>query len=305
MSTALWAMFSTNSGGALYARTSHSGGNTDTLLSGSLLGGSHHFRIDWNATGTTFFVDGAQVASHSLAVTNSMRPMASDFNVGSGSVTVDWMRLTPHAGTGTFLSRVFDAGGTASWVDATWTAGLPSGTGVALSVRTGNSATPDGTWTAFVPLASSGAAIGAVSRYLQYQVILTTSNPNQTPILQDVTLQYDPNTAPIANDDAYSTNEDTPLSIGAPGVLGNDTAGTLTALLVSGPAHGTLTLNANGSFTYTPAANYNGPDSFTYKANDGQADSNVATVVLTVTAVNDAPVAVANSYSTNEDTQLT
>ena len=97
---------------------------------------------------------------------------------------------------------------------------------MALSVRTGNSATPDGTWTDFVPLASSGAAIGAVSRYLQYQAILTTSNPNQTPILQDVTLQYDPNTAPIANDDAYSTNEDTPLSIGAPGVLGNDTAGT-------------------------------------------------------------------------------
>ena len=54
--------------------------------------------------------------------------------------------------------------------------------------------------------------------------------------------------------------------------------------------HGTLTLNANGSFTYTPAANYNGTDSFTYKANDGTADSNVATVTITVTAVNDAPV---------------
>ena len=62
---------------------------------------------------------------------------------------------------------------------------------------------------------------------------------------------------------------------------GNDTdidSATLTAVVVTGPAHGTLTLNANGSFTYTPAANYNGPDSFTYKANDGTADSNVATV---------------------------
>ena len=49
----------------------------------------------------------------------------------------------------------------------------------------------------------------------------------------------------------------------------------LTAVVVTRPAHGTLTLNADGTFTYTPAANYNGTDSFTYKANDGTADSNI------------------------------
>ena len=55
-------------------------------------------------------------------------------------------------------------------------------------------------------------------------------------------------------------------------VLTNDTdvdGNTLTATLVSGPTHGTLDLNADGTFTYTPAANYNGADSFTYRANDG------------------------------------
>ena len=60
----------------------------------------------------------------------------------------------------------------------------------------------------------------------------------------------------------------------APGVLANDTdvdGATLTAVLVTGPAHGTLALNADGSFTYTPAANFNGADSFTYRANDGPA----------------------------------
>ena len=80
---------------------------------------------------------------------------------------------------------------------------------------------------------------------------------------------------------------------------------TLSALGVSGPTHGGLTLNADGSFTYTPTASYSGPDSFTYRANDGTADSNVATVTITVNAVNHAPVATDDAYSTNEDTTLT
>jgi VCBS repeat-containing protein len=115
------------------------------------------------------------------------------------------------------------------------------------------------------------------------------------------------NDAPVAFDDSYSTNEDTALTVPAAGVLGNDTdldGGTLHAALVAGPAHGALTLNPDGSFSYLPSLNYNGPDSFTYRANDGQNDSAVATVAITVTAVNDAPVAGADSYSTDEDTAL-
>src|SRR5207245_11499978 len=61
----------------------------------------------------------------------------------------------------------------------------------------------------------------------------------------------------------------------------------------------------NGSFTYTPAANFNGSDSFTYKANDGLLDSNMATVALTINPVNDAPLAVNDSFATDEDTVLT
>ena len=82
--------------------------------------------------------------------------------------------------------------------------------------------------------------------------------------------------------------ENTALSIGAPGVLANDTDPNnlaLTAVLVGGPVHGTLTLNSNGSFTYTPAAGYYGTDTFTYEASDGTATSNTATVTLTVVSL--------------------
>lgn len=74
------------------------------------------------------------------------------------------------------------------------------------------------------------------------------------------------NVPPAAGNDAYSVNEDATLTVNAPGVLSNDTDfenAALTAQLLSDPAHGTLTLNSNGSLSYTPVANYNGPDSFT------------------------------------------
>ncbi|MCD6415245.1 MAG: tandem-95 repeat protein, partial [Planctomycetes bacterium] len=115
------------------------------------------------------------------------------------------------------------------------------------------------------------------------------------------------NDPPVANDDSYGVDEDQTLNVSAPGVLGNDSdpdEDPITAILVSDVSHGSLTLNSNGSFDYTPTGDYNGADSFTYKANDGQADSNTATVSITVNAVNDPPVANDDSYSTDEDVPI-
>ncbi|MBW3542692.1 MAG: tandem-95 repeat protein, partial [Planctomycetes bacterium] len=113
--------------------------------------------------------------------------------------------------------------------------------------------------------------------------------------------------APTATDDAYAVNEDTTLNVAAAGVLANDSdadGDSLSAILVSGPANGALVLNADGSFNYTPDPDFNGIDSFTYKANDGATDSNVATVTLTVTPVQDAPTAADDAYAVNEDATL-
>jgi VCBS repeat-containing protein len=132
-----------------------------------------------------------------------------------------------------------------------------------------------------------------------------SANSNTATVTITVGAVNDP---PTAANNSYSTDEDTPLTVPAPGVLGNDTdpdGDSLNAVLQSGPGDGTLSLNSNGSFTYTPDPGFFGSDSFNYKANDGLLDSNTATVTITVGAVNDPPTAANNSYSTNEDTPLT
>ena len=104
----------------------------------------------------------------------------------------------------------------------------------------------------------------------------------------------DPNSfAPIANNDSYSTNQNTPLTVLGTGVLANDTDADnnpLTAQMVSNPSHAaSFTLNSNGSFSYTPVTNYSGPDTFTYRAFDGEQFSNVATATITVNAIDTTP----------------
>jgi uncharacterized repeat protein (TIGR01451 family) len=93
------------------------------------------------------------------------------------------------------------------------------------------------------------------------------------------------NTPPVANPDTYSVNQDTTLTVAAPGVLGNDTdpdADVLHAVLVTNAAHGNVVLSADRSFTYTPNPSFACLDSFTYKANDGLFDSNTVTVTINV-----------------------
>jgi hypothetical protein len=105
----------------------------------------------------------------------------------------------------------------------------------------------------------------------------------------------------MADDQAVATDEDTPLPIV---LTASDVEGdVLTYATVTEPAHGTLT-GTGPNRTYRPALNYNGPDSFTFKVNDGQTDSNIATVTITVRPVNDAPTAQGQTVATDEDVAL-
>ncbi|MCJ7759240.1 MAG: Ig-like domain-containing protein, partial [Gillisia sp.] len=111
------------------------------------------------------------------------------------------------------------------------------------------------------------------------------------------------NNPPFAINDSYSTLQNTTLNIPSSGVLTNDTdadSDSLTATVVNSTTNGVLTLASNGSFSYVPNLGYSGPDSFTYFANDGEDDSNTATVTITVTEVsptNTAPIATNDNFS--------
>jgi large repetitive protein len=112
------------------------------------------------------------------------------------------------------------------------------------------------------------------------------------------------NDPPVANNDTTLTNEDTPVTIA---VLGNDTdadGDPLTVTVASSP-NGTVIINPDGTISFTPASNFNGPTTITYAISDGKGGTSTATVTVTVDPVNDAPVATNDVATTNEDTPIT
>jgi gliding motility-associated-like protein len=113
------------------------------------------------------------------------------------------------------------------------------------------------------------------------------------------------NDAPVAVNDAASLNEDTQLTgnLGSNDTLSGDGGNVWSK--ASDPSHGTVVVNPDGTYVYTPAANFNGTDSFTYKLCDADGDCSTATVTITVWSVNDLPVAVDDHYTTNEGVQAT
>ncbi|MCA1683923.1 MAG: tandem-95 repeat protein, partial [Actinobacteria bacterium] len=229
----------------------------------------------------------------------SPRPPNDDFAAAeiisgpSGSVTGTNVNATKEAGEPDHVYAGSGLGGVSIWYE--WTA--PSDgeytfdvcdstiDDTLLAVYTGQSLD------ALTEVASNDDACGGRSRVVfqatagtVYHIAVDGFVSEQT---GTVVLRWaPPNQAPVAVDDAYTTTTGTPLTVDAPGVLGNDTdpeGNTLVSDQTSSPANGSTTFNADGSFIYTPNAGFTGTDSFTYTASDGNGGTSAAaTVTITV-----------------------
>ncbi|MDT7834249.1 Ig-like domain-containing protein [Aquabacterium sp. OR-4] len=159
---------------------------------------------------------------------------------------------------------------------------------------------------------ASGVISGTLDRHASsavpggvYTVVITASDGRGGTVTRAFELTV-ANPPPLAGDDSATVAEDGVLN---DQLLANDSDPDGDSLRVdttpvSGPAHGGLVLRADGSYTYTPVANFHGSDSFSYRLIDADGGVTVATVHITVSPVNDAPVAVNDGVSTQEDTAV-
>ena len=164
---------------------------------------------------------------------------------------------------------------------------------------------------------NESASPGIITNIATVDANETENYPANNAVTEDTTINT-VNGPPLAKDDAAITDEDNPLTIDAPGVLNNDSDPdvgdtlTLTAVNTSGTVGNVTAWDADGSFTYDPNGQFeylpaggSTTDSFTYTVSDGNGGTDDATVTITITGLNDLPVAVNDSYITNVDTAVT
>ena len=272
-----------------------------------LVGSSSNLSFTVQNTGTATLSGSASVGPPFSIISGAT------YSLGAGqsqTVTVQYSPAATGANTQT-VTFTGAAGATAAVTGSGYTAAGPAitvspGSQSFGSVLVGTSATQNFT----VKNTGAGTLAGSASVAAPFSVISGASYSLAAGQSQTVTVQFSPTvagtstqtvtftggagatatvtgstyTAPVANADSYSVAPGTPLVVAAPGVLANDTggSGTLTAAQATGPGYGSLTLNSNGSFTYTPNAGFAGTDSFTYTAISGQGASSPATVTITV-----------------------
>jgi PGF-CTERM protein len=137
--------------------------------------------------------------------------------------------------------------------------------------------------------------------------LVTVNTPTDDPE-PDPTPDPEPNDPPIASDDSYTVDENTTLTVPASGVLNNDTDPdgdtlSVTTAAVSEPSNGTLALDSDGSFEYTPDSGFTGADSFTYEVSDGNGGTDTATVTIAVVGSDTTPPVITNFTASGGNNQ--
>ena len=224
-------------------------------------------------------LDGADTRAVTVANVPPSASVANSGPIDEGSSATVTVTASDPAGAGDPLSYEFDCNGDGDYADA-------------------QDVGPQAGASASCPYGTEGTHT--------VNVRVRDGDGGTTTAFTDVVVN---NVAPQTAPDSYDVDEDSPLLVNAPGVLGNDSDrpdDPLSTQIVSTTSHGLLSLSADGSFLYTPAPGYSGTDSFTYRACDDEgACSPPETVTITVDPVNDAPDAVDDSATTNEDSDAT
>ena len=241
-------------------------------------------------------VAGTGTADLAVAITDDHDPVAVGQNItytitldtGIGSDITNVVLTTGVPANTTFVSFTGPAG---------YTLTKPAVGGTGAITATGAAETADNqrvfSLVVQVGAGAAGLQIDASATVMSDAAEANTGN-NSATATTTVSAVSPTNTAPLAMNDVYAATAGVALTIAARGVLGNDTDpedDALTAVLASPPAHGTLVLNADGSFVYTAAAGFSGTDTFTYRASDGLLTSGIAAVTVEVaaTTTGDAP----------------
>jgi hypothetical protein len=189
-STNSWAIFSTKgTTNTLYARVNSAGVNTIANL-GALPTGYHVYRVEPVSGGFAFSIDGVRKTTLSITLPAGIQLHAvlqADDQPTQPALQADWVHLLSNASSGTFTSSVFDAGRTATWGTATWTASAPTGT--TLVVETSSSV--DGTtWSSWSGVGNGGTPASPSGRYLRYRVTMTSTIPSATPVFSDIAIRW-------------------------------------------------------------------------------------------------------------------
>jgi hypothetical protein len=187
------AAFSTGSSGTSLLAVVNVNGTRQQVSLGSRLTGFHTYRVAPTATGVQFLIDGVVKTTISLAIPAGTKMMAGAASYTGGSTAtalVVQSESLSYPASGQFISSVFDSGKTATWGIASWVATLPAGTSILVETSSGNTATPDGTWSAWQAVSNGGTVVSPASRYIRYRLTLATTSPFATPTLTSITVNW-------------------------------------------------------------------------------------------------------------------